>query len=166
MAHTYWRWRLTWNLFSIYQPASSAVGMYQMTNPAFADARRYCIRHHSVVEEGAWNDWHSCWFNGLYSRVVPSHAIELTAVSLDRLARSILLHHASPQPSLQQKQDLAAIIHLCGAGPARDFAHRGFQLSYGETCGDHSAAGYLEQVNAMKRQFQRLSEADLTKLKD
>ena len=63
VARTYWRWRLTWHPFEIYQPASSAVGMYQLTDAAFADARHYCIRHHIVVEEGAWNDWHSCWFN-------------------------------------------------------------------------------------------------------
>ena len=39
VARTYWRWRLTWNPFAIYQPASSAVGMYQMTDAAFAEAR-------------------------------------------------------------------------------------------------------------------------------
>src|SRR6202022_2735915 len=77
VARTYWRWRLTWNPFAVYKPASSAVGMYQMTDAAFAEARQYCIRHHTVVEDG-------CWFNGLYTRVVPSHAIELTAVFLDR----------------------------------------------------------------------------------
>jgi hypothetical protein len=58
VARTYWRWRLTRNPFAVYQPASSAVGMYQMTDAAFAEARRYCIRHHTVVEDG-------CWFNGL-----------------------------------------------------------------------------------------------------
>ena len=45
VARTYWQWRLTWNPVAIYQPASSAVGMYQMTDAAFAEARRYCIRH-------------------------------------------------------------------------------------------------------------------------
>ena len=39
VASTYWRWRLTWNPFAIYQPASSSVGMYQMTDAAFAEAR-------------------------------------------------------------------------------------------------------------------------------
>jgi hypothetical protein len=42
VASTYWRWRLTWNPFAIYQPASSIVGMYQITDGAFAEARRYC----------------------------------------------------------------------------------------------------------------------------
>src|SRR5215510_8695159 len=67
VASTYWRWRLTWNPFAIYQPASSSVGMYQMTNAAFAEARRYCVRHHTVVEDG-------CPFVRLDSRVLPSRS--------------------------------------------------------------------------------------------
>ena len=31
-ARTYWRWSLTSDPFAVYQPASSAVGMYQMTD--------------------------------------------------------------------------------------------------------------------------------------
>jgi hypothetical protein len=157
MAHTYWRWRLTWDLFAIYQPASSAVGMYQMTDPTFSDARHFCIRHHTVIADGAWDDWHSCWFNALYTRVVPSHAIELTAVSLDRSVRAILTHLPNLKPSIQQKQDLAAIIHLCGPSPAKTFAQQGFQLMPGERCGDHDPQAYLTQVNAMSRQFLKLS---------
>jgi hypothetical protein len=150
VARTYWRWRLTWHPFAIYQPASSAVGMYQMTDAAFAEARRYCIRRHAVVEDG-------CWFNGLYTRVVPSHAIELTAVFLDRNVAAILARRPNAAESPQQKQDLAAMIHLCGANPARAFARRGFHLIAGERCGDHDVATYLAQVNAMKRQFLRLA---------
>ena len=155
VARTYWRWRLTWHPFEIYQPASSAVGMYQLTDAAFADARHYCIRHHTVVKEDIWNDWNSCWFNKFYSRVVPSHAIELTAVSLDRSVVEVLARRPSAEASSQQMQDLAAIVHLCGAGPAAAFARRGFQPMPDERCGDHDVAIYLARVNAMKRQFQR-----------
>jgi hypothetical protein len=38
VAHTYWRWSLTWHPLEIFRPASSAVGMYQMTDGALADA--------------------------------------------------------------------------------------------------------------------------------
>jgi hypothetical protein len=148
LARTYWRWRLTWNPFAIYQPASSAVGMYQMTDAAFAEARRYCIRGHTVVEDG-------CWFNWLYMRVVPSHAVELTAVYLDRNVTAILADRRNVTATAQQKQDLAAIIHLCGAGEARAFAHHGFHLTAGERCGDHEVATYLARVNALKREFLR-----------
>lgn len=157
VARTYWRWRLTWHPFAIYRPASTAVGMYQMTDGAFAEARRYCIRHHAVVSEGAWDDWHACWFNGLYTRVVPSHAIELTAVYLDRNVAAILASRPNGNASSLQRQDLAAVVHLCGAGPARAFAHRGFQVTPGERCGDHDVASYLARVNVMKRQFLTLA---------
>jgi hypothetical protein len=156
-ARTYWRWRLTWHPFAIYQPASSAVGMYQMTDPAFAEARRYCVRRHTVVADGAWNDWRSCWFNSLYTRIVPGHAIELTAVFLDRTVAAILARRPDARATAPQTQDLAAIVHLCGAGPARAFAHRGFRPISGERCGDHDVATYLARVNTMKRQFLRLA---------
>ncbi len=159
VARTYWRWRFSWNPFEIYRPASSAVGMYQMTDGAFAEARHFCIRHHTVVADGPWHDMGSCWFNSLYTRVLPSHAVELAAVYLDRNVAEILAHRpgaATPQ----QKQDLAAMIHLCGAGAADAFARRGFRLIPGQRCGDHEAAAYLARVNAMKRQFLRLAAAE------
>ena len=61
------------------------------------------------------------------------------------------------KPSPQQKQDLAAFIHLCGAGPATAYARRHFQMMAGERCGDHLVAAYISRVNAMKRQFLRLA---------
>ena len=153
VARTYWRWRLSWSPFAIYEPASSAVGMYQMTDAAFDEARRYCIREHAVVEAG-------CWFNSLYTRVLPSHAIELTSVFLDRDVTAILARQHDATASPQQKQDLAAIVHLCGAGPAQAFARRGFRLGAGERCGDQDPAKYLARVNAMKRLFRRFDAED------
>jgi hypothetical protein len=35
IARTYWRWRLSWNPFEVYRPASSAVGMFQITDGTF-----------------------------------------------------------------------------------------------------------------------------------
>jgi hypothetical protein len=150
VARTYWRWQLTWNPFAVYKPASSAVGMYQMTDPAYAEAARYCIRGNAVVDT-------DCGFTGLYTRAVPSHAIELTAVYLDQHVAAVLARAPDAAASPQQKQDLAAFIHLCGAGPASAFVRRGFQMMAGERCGDHLVAAYLAKVNAMKRQFLRLA---------
>jgi hypothetical protein len=146
VARTYWRWRLTLNPFAVYKPASSAVGLYQMTNPAYAEAARYCIRRHAVVEAG-------CGFNSFYIRAVPSHAVELAAVYLDRHVATVLAGAPDATASPRQKQDLAAFIHLCGAGRAWVFVRRRFQLMAGERCGDHPVATYLAKVNAMKRQF-------------
>jgi hypothetical protein len=159
VARTHWRWRLGWNPFELYQPASSAVGMYQITDGTFREAKRYCIREHAVVEDGRWHDLRSCWFNSLYTRVVPSHAVELTAALLDRSVAKTMTRQRIAAATPQQKQDLAAVIHLCGAGPGEAYARRGFRLSAGQRCGDHDVSRYLAQVNAMKRQFVRLAAA-------
>ena len=135
MAQTYWRWRLTHQPFEVYRPASSAVGMYQITDARFADAKRLCVHEHVATDD--------CWFNFLYMRTVPSHAVEMTAAFLDRAVQRRRLKGAT----LQQKQDLAALIHLCGES-AQPVTQR---------CGEHDARAYLAQVNAMKRVFMKLS---------
>ena len=157
VARTYWRWHLTWHPMKVYRPASTAVGMYQITNATFADAKRYCIHDHVVVEAGRWNDVHSCWFNAAYTRVIPSHAIEMTSALLDRKVASILEARRISTATLGQKQDLAALIHLCGAGAGDAYARRGFKLLAGQRCGDHDAGRYLADVNALKQRFVRLA---------
>jgi hypothetical protein len=154
-----WRWRLTWNPLELYRPASSAVGMYQITDAAFREAKRYCIHDHAVVEDGPWHDVRSCWFNGLYTRVVPSHAVELTAAFLDRSVANAIGRQRIAAATLEEKQDLAAVIHLCGAGSGDPYARRGFWLTAGQRCGEHDVNSYLAQVHAMKRQFVRLDAA-------
>lgn len=161
VARTSWRWRRSWNPFELYQLASSAVGMYQITDATFREARRYCVHDHVVVEAGAWHDLHACWFNGLYSRVIPSHAIEMTAALLDRGVADTLRRQRVGVATLGQKQDLAAVIHLCGAGAGDAFARRRFRLASGQRCGDHDPAHYLARVNAMKREFARLAAIEL-----
>ena len=147
---TYWRWRWSFNPFAIYQPASSAVGLYQMIDGAYAEAARFCIRDHAVVETG-------CGLTGLYVRTIPSHSIELASIYLDRNVADVLARTGNERASASQRQDLAAFIHLCGAGPATAFARRHFQMMAGERCGDHFVAAYVARVNGMKRQFQRLA---------
>ena len=150
IARTYWRRRLTSDPFAVYQPASSAVGMYQMTDAALSQAQGYCILHHSVVETG-------CSTTAFQSRVVPRHATELTAVFLDRKVTAILGHRRKTKISNQQREELAAVIHLCGTGPAKAFARRGFRFMPGERCGDHDVAAYLAQIDTMKLRFLRLA---------
>ena len=149
VARTYWRWRFAWNPFDVYAPASTSVGMYQMTDAAFAEARRYCIRDHAVSDD--------CWFTGLYWRVLPHDAIELAAVFLDRQVAAIRAEQPALRANARQIQDLATIVQLCGIGPAEKFARRHFRLAPGERCGDALAAVYLARVNAMKRRFLKLA---------
>jgi len=160
VARTYWRWRFSWNPFELYRPASSAVGMFQITDGTLAEARRYCIHDHVAVEDGPWHDPHSCWFNGLYTRVVPAHAVEMTAALLDTTVARILARNRITTASLQQRQNLAAIVHLCGDGAGDGYARLGFRFRRGQRCGDHDPRRYLAQVNALKRQFAQLAAAD------
>lgn len=160
LARTYWEWRPASNPFEVYRPASSAVGMYQITDGTFLEAKRFCIHDHVVVEDGPWYDLRSCWFNSLYTRVLPSHAIELTAVLLDRGVRSVMERHRVTAATVQQKQNLAAVIHLCGNGAGDAYARRGFRLTTGQRCGNHDVGSYLARTNAMIRQFAELAAAD------
>jgi hypothetical protein len=156
VVRTYWRWSLQRKPFEVYRPASSAVGMYQITDGTFAEAKRYCIHDHLVVEDGPWNESGSCWFNSLYTRTVPTHAVELTSAYLDRGVANTLKRFRVADAALQQKQDLAAVIHLCGAGAGEIYARRRFRLISGQRCGDHEAQAYVARVNVMKRIFKEL----------
>jgi hypothetical protein len=157
LVRTYWRWVWPAPPFDFYRPASSAVGLYQITDPTFAEARHYCIHDHELTREGAWNDWHSCWFNRLYLRVLPRDAVELTAADLELKVTGILQQVGRPAPSAAQLQHLAAVVHLCGAGAADAYARRGFRFSAGQRCGDHDPREYLERVDAYSREFARLA---------
>lgn len=94
--------------------------MYQITDGAFAEARRYCIHDHRVAN------------------------------SLNRLRID--------NATFEQKQNLAAVIHLCGAGAGEIYARRGFRLVSGQRCGDHYVPAYVARVNAMKKVFKGLGE--------
>ena len=141
VARTYWRWRFSLNPLSIYRPASSSVGMYQMTDAAFAEARRSR--------------------DGAYWRILPSDAIELTSAYLDRQLAALLANRRAEAPLTQQQKDnLAAVIHLCGPAPAASFLRRRFHLPSGGRCGDQDIAAYIARVNGFERQFRRLDQAE------
>jgi len=159
IVRTYWRFSLTNEPFEIFRPASSAVGMYQFTDGTFAIARRYCVHRHRVVEEGPWYDFKSCWLNELYTRTVPSHAVEMTAAYLDRGVADVLARYPALRATLAQKQTLATMMHLCGAGAAAEYARRGLQLTAGQRCGSHEARSYVGRVASMQRRFKALAES-------
>ncbi len=160
LARTYWRWSLSMDPFDLYRPASSSVGMYQISDGTFAEARRYCIHDHEVVAQGPWHDWRSCWLNFLYIRILPSHAIELTAAHLDRHAKRALRLHPVPGATQRARQELAALIHLCGAGAGRAHARRGLELPPGLRCGSHDVRRYLRKVATAQARFGQLESAD------
>jgi hypothetical protein len=158
VVRTYWRFSLVAEPFEIFRPASSAVGMYQITDGTFAIARRYCVHRHRVVEEGPWYDFKSCWLNELYTRTVPSHAVEMTSAYLDRGVVEILGRHPKLKATHAQQQTLATMMHLCGAGAAAEYARRGLALTASQRCGSHDARSYVARVASMQRVFKALAE--------
>jgi hypothetical protein len=110
-----------------------------------------------VVEDGPWHAFRSCWFNAFYARVVPTHAVEMTSALLDRSVARTLQRHGIATATLRQRQELAAVIHLCGAGAGDAYVRRGFRPAPGQRCGDHDLRAYLARVDAMKGVFGRLA---------
>jgi len=159
IARTYWRWQWSLNPFDLYRPASSAVGMFQITDGTFVEASRYCIHGNAVVNDGPWYDLSSCWFNSLYSRVVPSHAIEMTAAYLHQSVSDVLTKQRVSTATGAQRERVAAVIHLCGKLRADRFVQRGFRALPGERCGSHDLAGYLAKVERVKRDFDRHADS-------
>jgi hypothetical protein len=157
LALSRWSWRWSWNPLDLYGPSSSAVGLLQMTDANYEAARRLCIHDHAVVEEGPWIDPRACWFNALYLRTVPGHAVEMTAAWLHRSVEEILRERRSARATAAQKQRLAAVVHLCGRARAAAFARRGFWVLPGESCGEHDLARYLERVEDLRETFARIS---------
>jgi hypothetical protein len=85
--------------------------------------------------------------------------VEMTAALLDRRVAGILEARRIDGATIRQKQDLAAVIHLCGAGAGDAYARRGLRLLAGQRCGDHDVSRYLREVNALKRRFIALAGA-------
>ena len=159
LARTYWRWRWSWNPLGLYGPASTAVGLLQITDGTLAEAQHLCVRDHRVVREGPWRDPPACVFNDLYVRWLPSHAVEMTAAWLDQAVRETLGNHLS-RATPEQRRRLAAVIHLCGRRRGTAFARRGFRALPGERCGDHDLARYVARVGHLAGEFARLAASD------
>ena len=158
IARTHWVWRWSLNPFKIYRPASSSTGMYQMTDGTFEAARRYCIHRRKVFREGKWYDPNSCWYNGLYNRLVPSHAIEMTSAYLHVQTQSMDSGVRKPL-SLRQRQRIAALIHICGAAYARSYVQSGWRLPSSPSCGGQQVEPYLRKVAYYSFLFRELRAA-------
>lgn len=157
LARTYWTWRWSWNPLEIYGPASSAVGLMQITDATYAEARRLCVHDHTVARDGPWHDPEACWSSGLYFRTVPGHAVEMTAAWLHQSVARILRERRVKGATPEQQRQLAAVVHLCGRERGAAFARRGFRTARGERCGAHDLAGYLGRVAQLRQAFLRLA---------
>jgi hypothetical protein len=156
LARTYWRWSWTLDPFRVWAPASSAVGLLQMTDANFAEARHYCVRDHRVLRDDG-PVWARCWWSGLYFRTVPRHAIEMTAALLHVEVTEALGRQRLAALGAAQRDALAATAHLCGKARAAALVQNGLRPRSGERCGDHELRGYLERVRGLTATFERMA---------
>lgn len=145
-------WRVTLNskLFQIYTPMTSAVGLYQFVDETFARALTRCIDmrfHRSPANE-------RCPANVVFrTRLSAQSSTQLAAAYLDQEVREILGSRPANQLSLEKKQTLASIVHLCGGAKAALFYRSGFSWKSLGRCGAHDPQTYTQKLLTLKRTF-------------
>jgi hypothetical protein len=80
----------------------------------------------------------------------------MTSAFLDKSVARTLNVLKIDNATLRQKQDLAAIMHLCGVAAGEGFARRGFRLASKQRCGGQNVGSYLGQIYALQRTFAAL----------
>ena len=158
IARPSWRWAWSWDPLEIYKPASSALGLFQITDATFAEARKHCLRYATVSMEEASGDSRSCGIKLFRTRVSANDSTETTAAYLHRSVVKALAARPKDKATLAQKQRLAAVIHLCGPKRGEQFVARGFRVRQSEQCGAHDLKHYLARIDRMKKRFARLAE--------
>ncbi|MFA6093297.1 MAG: transglycosylase SLT domain-containing protein [Elusimicrobiota bacterium] len=139
-----WVWRWSKDPSRIYGPPSSAVGLMQITDGNLETAGRFCIREGRVSTQ-------DCWFNPLYARLSPADSVEMTAAFL----HSQVQRMAPQKASLRQRQELAAVIHLCGPEKGLPFVRSGFDAQSLGSCGTQPVVAYVRRVMQYHREILR-----------
>jgi len=101
---------------AVYRPASSAVGMYQITDGNVCRSKAHCIRDHVVVEDGPWKDWGFVLVQTTCTCGDSRHSIELTSAylagpSCARWSTITYQRNAAPEKGARR------VIHLCERAP-------------------------------------------------
>lgn len=160
VARTYWKVRLTTDIDKIYSPASSSAGMFQITKGTFEEAKQFCVRNGEVFRQSPKEESGPCWSNFAYSRMIPSHAIEMTSARLHFFTKQILARFKKFKAALSDQQSLATIIHLCGVAKGETFARSGFRSGSVGRCGDHDPGSYIRRIKKLQAQFRQLREKE------
>ncbi len=158
IVRTSWRWHWSSDVTKIFAPASSAVGIFQITEGTFREAKHFCVKDGQAYQDGPQGNF--CLGSFSYSRLVPAHAIEMTSARLHLVAER-LLHRSNRHArwALSDKQNIAIVTHLCGAAKAGELVHSGMRLSELGKCGDHNPVVYLHQIRRLQTQFRLLQGA-------
>lgn len=148
---TYWSWKWSVNPLKWYSPASSAAGLYQITEGTFKETKNFCIRDNKSSQD--------CWHRMFYSRISATDSIEMTAAYLDHHVDDILGRQANSIKA-HRKQSLASIIHLCGKGKAKQLVANGWNINSIGKCGNHNPKSYVSRVQRMKKLFDQFAEEE------
>ena len=132
-----WVLRATLHPWRIFAPASSAVGLLQITNGNLEQARLLSGPRSS------------------YSRLSPADSIAMTAAFLQHW----VAREAPRKTSTPRRQQLAAVIHLCGPEKGPVFVRSGFRLDRMGDCGSQAVGSYVRRVMKYRQDFSRLDAA-------
>ncbi len=150
-----WKLKLTADFSRIYAPQSSSLGLYQITDGFYKRAKNYCIKEGKVVRKNPWFKFKNCWTRLFYSRLVPSHAIEMTSAYLTLTTDKILKKYKKKGVRRAVRQTIAAITHLCGSAVAKSYVRRNFRARKGRKCGSHNLSRYIKRIKAYQKAFIR-----------
>jgi hypothetical protein len=152
IATPYWQFSFRQDILTMFQPASSSLGIYQMTYDTFEDAKRFCFQEGRLSVDSNKNNLKNCWQNNFRFRFSVSDSVHLTSARLHYYSQALLTKYRA-KASATKKQQLAAIIQLCGPGKGEQFIRSGFSLAKMGSCGSHSVSGYVNRVFKYKKTF-------------
>jgi hypothetical protein len=152
IATPYWEFTLQQDILSLFRPASSSLGLYQMTYDTFQDAKRFCFVDGKIAMDAKKNELKHCWQNDFKFRFSVSDSVHLTSARLSYYTESSLKKYGARASQLQRQQT-AAIIQLCGPGKAPEFIRSGFNVKKMGACGSHSVPAYIKRVFTYKKTF-------------
>lgn len=139
-----WIMRLTDNYEYLYGPQSTAFGLLQITKPTFHKTIKLCDNPTYQEYCGLWN-----------TRLFASNSIALATLNLTHSMKQIEARFKIKHWNKQLKEKVAAIVHLCGEGVAKQFVRAGYRLSKNKYCGSHHLGSYIRSVTSLQRQFER-----------
>ena len=150
VARTYWRWRLSFN------PFSDLSARLQRGRPVPDDRSRFRGGRARTVSATTPSSYRLRLRAPVF-RAIPSHAVELASVYLDRHVAAVLARARCRSRKPAAEAGSGRLHPSLRRRPGHRFRAPQFQMAADERCGDHSVAAYVARVNAMKRQFLRLT---------
>ena len=139
-------------------PGSFSPGLYQITDDFYGRAQNYCVEKGRIRRRKPWYAFSTCWNRLFYSRLYPSHAIEMTSAYLTLTTRKLLKRFGKKKVRRPVQQTVAAIRHFCGKRIAYQYVKRDFKAIRGQKCDSQSLSRYIQRVKAYQKAFQRAAQ--------